>query len=482
MAKIKTRDVVKKTVKTIDRAAIVAQKTKNTYVSTKDKIDRCTSDPDTNSNTGLYERTSNSFKNGSRTIADNTVHQLDKIGRKGVSVTKKNIRTIKDTLKKAGTKSAENATKTATEGVKNVARSTVKTTSTTARSASSATKPVNTAARSVRSATKSVSTTARSANSARVAGSKTIKTVEKATEKTIKQSARSVGKKAVKKTGKAVGKATTKTVKTAERTGKVAIKTAQKTAQATYKTAQVSSRAAIRAAQLAKATAKAAAVAAKVTAKAIIAAVKAAIAAIKALVYAIAAGGWIVIVVIIIICLIAAIFYSVFGIFFSGNDSGNVQTMYTAIQEIKTEYENTITETINSSTGCDYAIIDNNAAWKEVVATYAVKLNLDPNNPQEVVSMDDTKKEELKSIFWTVNSITTRTESITQTVEVPFTDIYGNSFTDIVEVTNVYLYVDTVEKTTDEISQTYGFTQEQKDYLTELLSAEYDYLWEAVLS
>ena len=49
---------------------------------------------------------------------------------------------------------------------------------------------------------------------------------------------------------------------------------------------------------------------------------------------AIAAGGWVAVLVIIVICLIGMIIGSCFGIFFSGEDSGTGQTMQTAVQEL----------------------------------------------------------------------------------------------------------------------------------------------------
>lgn len=72
----------------------------------------------------------------------------------------------------------------------------------------------------------------------------------------------------------------------------------------------------------------------KAAVRATIAAVKAIIAGVKALVAAIAAGGWIAVVIIIVICLIALIAGSVFGIFFSGEDSGNGMTMQSVVREI----------------------------------------------------------------------------------------------------------------------------------------------------
>lgn len=86
----------------------------------------------------------------------------------------------------------------------------------------------------------------------------------------------------------------------------------------------------------------------KLAVKAVIATVKAIIAATKALVAAIAAGGWVAVVVIIVICLIALLVGSVFGIFFSGEDSGTGQTMQTVVQEINVDYDGRLQEIKNS--------------------------------------------------------------------------------------------------------------------------------------
>lgn len=40
------------------------------------------------------------------------------------------------------------------------------------------------------------------------------------------------------------------------------------------------------------------------------------------------------------------------------------------------------------------------AVWPEVLSVYAVKTAGDPNNPQEVASMDESKKQILKDVFW----------------------------------------------------------------------------------
>ncbi len=66
------------------------------------------------------------------------------------------------------------------------------------------------------------------------------------------------------------------------------------------------------------------------------------------------------------------------------------------------------------------------AVWKEVLAVYSVKANTDQDNPIEVATMDDSKKQLLKDIFWEMNSISSRTESNTETVITETDDGNGN--------------------------------------------------------
>lgn len=162
--------------------------------------------------------------------------------------------------------------------------------------------------------------------------------------------------------------------------------------------------------------AKAAAVTAKAVAKAIALAVKAIIAGTKALIAAIAAGGWIAVLVIIIICLIAMIIGSCFGIFFSSEDSGSGMTMQGVVQEINTEYQDNLDETKASHTYDVLEMSGSRAVWKEVLAVYAVKTTNEPDNAQEVATMDDGKKQILKDIFWEMNAISSSTDTKTETV------------------------------------------------------------------
>ena len=287
--------------------------------------------------------------------------------------------------------------------------------------------------------------------------------------------------KSAQRTVKTAQRTAKGTVKTAQHTSKTAIKTADHTAKAAQKTAQATAKAAKMTAHAARATAKTAATTAKAAAKGVSATVKAMIASVKALVAAIAAGGWVAILAIVIICLIGLIVGSCFGIFFSGEDSGTGQTMPAVVREINQEYEGKLDEIKNSTAHDTLEMSGSRAVWPEVLAIYAVKTTTDPNNPQEVATMDDSKKELLKEIFWAMNEISSRTETATTTQTVETDDGAGNIIEEEVEVTTTTLYITVTHKTADEMADAYNFTADQRAQLAELLAEENRSMWSSAL-
>ena len=290
--------------------------------------------------------------------------------------------------------------------------------------------------------------------------------------KTIKQAS---------STAKGTIKTTSKSIKTAEKTAKASIKTSQQAAKAAQRTAQATARAARAAAYAARVAARTAVVAAKAAVKATVAAVKAIIAATKALIAAIAAGGWIAVLVIVVICLIGMIIGSCFGIFFSGEDSGTGQTMQTAVQEINTEYQENLDEIKASHSYDVLEMSGSRAVWKEVLAVYAVKTTTDPDNAQEVATMDDEKLELLKDIFWQMNEISSSTSTQTETVIETSDDGNGNIVETEVTVTRTYLYITVSHKTAEEMADQFGFNEDQREQMAELLADENNSLWSQVL-
>ena len=281
MADIKTRETVKGTIKTLDKAAIAGQKMKQAYIATKDKAEHSVN---TNENTA-EEYAADKTEAGIDEIAHKGAYAFDKAGRKGVQETKQNIQSAKEGIQRFKQQRAEKAMNAQkTQG-----------------------RPTTVGSSSAQTQTTSA-----------------IRTLEKP-EKMVKQSATSAGKKNIKLAGKEAAKTTQRSVKTAEHTARASIKTSQQTAKAAQKTAQATVKASQKAAQAAKATAKATANAVKATAKATVATVKAIIAGTKALVAAIAAGGWIAVLVIMIVVLFGAAV-----VMFGGGSDSNSYTPVSA--------------------------------------------------------------------------------------------------------------------------------------------------------
>ena len=435
MADIKTRDAVKGTIKTIDKAAVASERMKSAYSKIKDKAEQgCYADENS-----ATEYAADKVSAASERITDEGVHQFNKQGQKAVKTTKDNIVKAKDKLSDFKQKRAAKAAEQRMSGNgMQTYRSTV------SHSTDKAIKGANQA------------------------------------KKTIAQTARS-GKKTVKTAARGTVKTTQKSVKTAQATSKAAIKTAEHTAKATQAAAKASVKAAQRAAQAARVTARAAIAAVKAAVKATAAAVKAIIAGTKALIAAIAAGGWIAVIVILVICLIGMLVGSVFGIFFSGEDSGNGMTMQTVVREINTEYDSRLDEIKNENAYDVLEMSGSRAVWKEVLAVYSVKTTTDPDNPQEVATMDDNKKQILTDIFWEMNEISSRTESKTETVITETDDGHGNIVQTETTQTRTYLYITVSHKTAEEMADQYGFDDEQRQMLSELLADENNSLWSQVL-
>ena len=87
MADIKTRDVVKGSIKTIDKAAVAGERMKRAYISTKERADHSTYAAENSAD----EYASDKFERGVDTTVHEGIHQFDKAGRKGLETTKDNI-------------------------------------------------------------------------------------------------------------------------------------------------------------------------------------------------------------------------------------------------------------------------------------------------------------------------------------------------------------------------------------------------------
>ena len=293
MADIKTRDAVKGTIKTIDKAAIASERMKSAYVGIKEKAEQGYY-ADGNSAT---EYAADRISFAADRVKDEGIHQFNKQGQKAVKTTQENIGKAKHKItdfkqsravKAAEQKAAQNMSEQHGLQIRHGAAS--------------------------RSSAPDVSQTAKSQLiKTRQQGQKMIKTTARNTEK------------AVKATAKGTVKTTEKGIKTAQATSKAAIKTTETSVKTAQAAAKVSAKTAQKAAQAAKVTAKATAEATKATVRATIAAVKAIIAGTKALISALIAGGWIAVVIILIVVLLGCA-VSLFG----GGSGSNAYTPVSA--------------------------------------------------------------------------------------------------------------------------------------------------------
>ena len=299
MADIKTRDAVKGTIKTIDKAAVASERMKSAYAGIKDKAEQGCYAEENSATEYATDRVSGSTK---RVIKEG-IYQFDKQGQKGVQTTKENVRLAKDKIadfrSKQAVKAAEKRqTHTTIEQMGTQMRQTV--VQQPAVSVPQVEIPPNTVQQKIKT--------------------------RQQVKKTIKTTART-GENAVKTTAKGTAKTTQRGIKTAQTTSKTVIKTTETSAKAVQTTVKTSVKTAQKTVKAAKTTAKATVTTIKTAVKATTVAVKAIIAETKALIAGIAAGGWIAVFLILMVVLFGGLLSIVGG--------GNSQTVEPVSQEVQ---------------------------------------------------------------------------------------------------------------------------------------------------
>lgn len=264
-------------------------------------------------------------------------------------------------------------------------------------------------------------------------------------------------------------------VKSTVKNTKTAIKTSKEVAKKATKTAKETAKASQRAMRLARETAKRTAQGIKVAVKATISAIKTIIAGTKALVAAIVAGGWVAVIVIIVICLVALMCSSIFGIFFSSQKtSANSITMNTVVAECNQEFSDKLQSIQDSNPHDDYVLEGSMASWKDVLTVYTIKQS-NGVNQQDVMTIDDNKKNVIKQIFWDMNSLTSEvrdemvTEQGTNADEMPK------------QVQKKVLHIKINTKTLEQMKNDYHFSSAQNKQLVELTDNKYASLWNGVI-
>lgn len=419
MRDIKTRDKVNQTVKTLDRAAIVADKFRNATVKSKETAEHT----QTTDETSPEEYAVNLVSDKSKIATHRAAVKFNEKGKQSVVETKRNIQRFRSeqavkSIRRQRTDNKPSASLDLDFSDKD-SKSDIKT------------------RESIKKAnTKPVSKNIKGAD-------KTIKTINHSVNQTIKSSSDTARKSYI--------------------SSKQSAKTTKKSAEAAKKGFEKSAKTMKEAAKHTKRI------------------VKAIIEGTKATINAVIAGGWLSVVIIIILCLVGALASSFYGIFFSTETSASGMNISTVIQEINSDYDNRIDELKASGNYDSVEINGSKSNWKDVLSIYAVKTTTEPDNPMEIATVDDSKKSILSNIFWDMNSIDAKAETRTETKEITSTDENGNEVITTEDVTIKVLTITVNNKTANNMADEYSFNKKQKEYLAELMNESNDKLWASII-
>lgn len=419
MRDIKTRDKVNQTVKTLDRAAIVADKFRNATVKSKETADHT----QTTDEISPEEYAVNLVSDKSKIATHRAAVKFNEKGKQSVVETKRNIQHFRSE-----------------QAIKSIRRQRTDY------------KP-------------SASPDLNFSDKDSKYDIKTRESIKKANTKPVSKDI-----KGADKTIKTVNHSVNQTVKLSSDTARQSYISSKQSAKATKKSAEAAKKGFEKSAKTMKE-------AAKHTKKI----VKGIIEGAKAAVNAIIAGGWLSVVIIIILCLVGTLASSFYGIFFSTETSESGMNISTVIQEINADYDNRIDKLKASGNYDSVEINGSKANWKDVLSIYAVKTTTDPDNPMEIATVDENKKSILSNIFWDMNSIDSKAETRTETKETTSTDKNGNEVITTEEVTIKVLTITVNSKTANDMAKEYSFNKKQKEYLAELMNESNNKLWASII-
>ena len=185
-------------------------------------------------------------------------------------------------------------------------------------------------------------------------------------------------------------------------------------------------------------------------------------AAAEKLVAAIGAGGAAAVSVVVVILLVGMLFASPLGILFAGEDTGTEIKIPDAVATLNGEFtdeiyrimEETPYDELDMQEGMEAAMLQN---WRNVLAVYAVKVSTDEEHGLDVITMDEEKLQLLREIFFDANKL--EYELTTRTVD-------GERVTT--------LHISVQIKDAMQMADEYGFTDQQREMLEELLKPDYD--------
>ena len=214
--------------------------------------------------------------------------------------------------------------------------------------------------------------------------------------------------------------------------------------------------------------------------------VKGIINAIKRLCAALEAASVPIMLILVLAAAIGALVASAFGIFFTGDVSGEgTKTLQEVVLEINQGYNNYIEEIKKSITHDDLTIEGYCAPWPDIISVYAVYMTTKSDNPTDVVHLTEEHEKLLYDLFWTMNYVSYTTEEITVTEKVPDLDKDGNQKKDAdgnllyieQEKTTVTLHITVDHVSAQQEAEALYFNAEQMAELNELLDPRNASLW-----
>ena len=172
-------------------------------------------------------------------------------------------------------------------------------------------------------------------------------------------------------------------------------------------------------------------------------------------------GSTVGLVVLLCLLLVAAIAASPFGIFFSGEGStaGGVP-LSVAVGQISFSFNQTLAD-LQSDERYDNVTVSGSAAdWVEVVAVFAVKVaGSNETDATDVVTLDADRIDRLEAVFW---DMTTISQNVLE-IDHPGTEDTEGWTESILDITITV-------RSAGEMAEEYGFTEQQRQMLQELLS------------
>ena len=185
-------------------------------------------------------------------------------------------------------------------------------------------------------------------------------------------------------------------------------------------------------------------------------------AAAEKLAAAIGAGGAAAFSIVVVILLVGMLFASPLGILFAGEDTGTEIKIPDAVATLNGEFTDEIYrimeehpyDELDMQEGMEAAMLQN---WRNVLAVYAVKVSTDEEHGLDVMTMDEEKLQLLREIFFDANKL-----------------VYELTTSIVDGAQKTILHISLQIKDAMQMADEYGFTDQQREMLEELLKPDYD--------